>query len=183
MLRKNWRIGLAVAVASAVAALGVACSSDVATEVERPHPTSPPLSQTQSAASLATREGAITPLVGVTAVAGSTTVLIATSTNGPFLTDSAGFTLYTSINDIPDSGVTACVRSCSQLWPPLVVDAGVPTGPVGLTGPLATFERSDDQRLHVTYKGQPLYRFNQDTAPGESKGNGFGNGVWVVAVP
>jgi|CXWL01.1.fsa_nt_gi predicted lipoprotein with Yx(FWY)xxD motif len=182
MLRKNLRVGAALAMASVITVFLGACSSGD-DDGERALPTSPPPSQTQSAASLATREGAITPLSGVTAVTGSTTVLIATSTNGPFLTDSAGFTLYTSINDIPDSGVTACVRSCSQLWPPLVVDAGAPTGPAGLTGPLATFERSDDQRLHVTYKGQPLYRFNQDTAPGESKGNGFGNGVWLVAVP
>ncbi len=46
----------------------------------------------------------------------------------------------------------------------------------------ATITR-DDGSKQVTYKGLPLYRFAQDAAPGDTKGDGFANGLWAAAKP
>jgi predicted lipoprotein with Yx(FWY)xxD motif len=67
---------------------------------------------------------------------------------------------------------------CRSLWTPLVVPKGVtPTG----ARTLATIRRPDGRR-QVTYRGLPLYTFNEDTKRGDVKGNGFKDvGTWLVA--
>jgi predicted lipoprotein with Yx(FWY)xxD motif len=67
---------------------------------------------------------------------------------------------------------------CKSLWTPLVVPKGVtPTG----ARTLATVRRPDG-RTQVSYRGLPLYTFNEDTKPGDVKGNGFKDvGTWLVA--
>jgi hypothetical protein len=36
----------------------------------------------------------------------------------------------------------------------------------------------------VTYRGRPLYTFNEDRRPGDVKGNGFKDvGTWLAASP
>lgn len=69
--------------------------------------------------------------------------------------------------------------ACIALWKPLVVAKGVkPTGVTGLT----IVKRPDGKR-QVAFRGAPLYRFVQDTKPGQTNGNGFKDvGVWRVAV-
>jgi predicted lipoprotein with Yx(FWY)xxD motif len=69
--------------------------------------------------------------------------------------------------------------ACLSLWKPLVVPAG--TKPTGVRG-LAKVKRPDGRR-QVAYRGAPLYRFVQDTRPGQVKGNGFRDvGVWRPVV-
>jgi predicted lipoprotein with Yx(FWY)xxD motif len=65
--------------------------------------------------------------------------------------------------------------ACLAIWKPLVVARGVtPTGVKGLT-----VVRRPDMRRQVAFRGAPLYRFVQDTKPGQVKGNGFKDvGVW-----
>jgi plastocyanin len=48
-----------------------------------------------------------------------------------------------------------------------------------VTGTLGTINRSDGGR-QVTYNGVPLYRFAQDAAAGDTKGQGA-DGVWYLA--
>jgi predicted lipoprotein with Yx(FWY)xxD motif len=141
----------------------------------------PPESQTQTAAGIGTREAAITPLAGVTIASGVTTVLISTSSTGPYLTDTRGFTLYTSTND-PD-GRSVCLRSCTGIMQPLIVEGGTPTGPGGLTGTLGTITREDDGATQVTYNDRPLYTYVLDVQPGDAKGSNLGDGIWTIAVP
>jgi Secreted repeat of unknown function len=51
--------------------------------------------------------------------------------------------------------------------------------PSGVSG-LATVKRSNGV-AQVTYKGQPLYTFDQDTAPGQDNGQGIKDvGTWSV---
>lgn len=97
---------------------------------------------------------------------------------GAILTDASNFTVYTFANDVP--GRSNCVDACRQNWPPVVVSAetalvagdGIP----GLLGGLP----QDDGTVHVTYYGQPLYRFSGDVNPGETNGQGAGD-VWFAA--
>ena len=62
-------------------------------------------------------------------------------------------------------------RSGSRSWSRRGVK---PTGVSGLT----VVKRPDAKR-QVAFRGAPLYRFVQDTKPGQVKGNGFKDvGVW-----
>jgi predicted lipoprotein with Yx(FWY)xxD motif len=85
-----------------------------------------------------------------------------------------GLTLYSLSAE--RHGRFICTGSmCLSVWKPLVVARGVtPTGVKGLT----VVKRPDAKR-QVAFRGAPLYRFVQDTKPGQVNGNGFKDvGVW-----
>jgi predicted lipoprotein with Yx(FWY)xxD motif len=99
---------------------------------------------------------------------------------GIWLTDSAGRTLYLYTKD---KGTTSeCYGACATAWPPLLT-----TGPVTISGQytvasdLGTTTRTDGTK-QVTYGGHPLYYYQGDTAPGQTKGQGVG-GVWFLIGP
>jgi predicted lipoprotein with Yx(FWY)xxD motif len=86
----------------------------------------------------------------------------------------SGLTLY-SLSAERHGRFICTPMSCLSLWKPLVVPAG--TKPKGVDG-LATVKRPGGKR-QVAYRGAPLYRFVEDTKPGQAKGNGFKDvGVW-----
>ncbi len=90
------------------------------------------------------------------------------------LVNRSGLTLYSLSAE--RHGRFICTSSaCVALWKPLVVGKGVkPTGVSGLT-----VVKRPDGRRQVAFRGAPLYRFVQDTKPGDVKGNGFKDvGVW-----
>jgi predicted lipoprotein with Yx(FWY)xxD motif len=99
---------------------------------------------------------------------------------GTIIVDGEGMTLYTFTNDTADSGESACYDACASAWPPLTTD-GEPTAGDGVTGTIATIERTDGT-TQVTYNGMPLYYFASDSAPGDTTGHEVG-GVWFVATP
>jgi predicted lipoprotein with Yx(FWY)xxD motif len=93
---------------------------------------------------------------------------------GTILVTRSGLTLYSLSAE--RHGRFICTSAfCLSLWKPLVVARGVePTGVSGLT----VVKRPDAKR-QVAFRGAPLYRFVQDTKPGQVKGNGFKDvGVW-----
>ena len=96
---------------------------------------------------------------------------------GLILTDVNGMTLY---HYMPEkSGQVKCVDSCASLWRPFTVTAQEdPVAGPGVPGRLATTLRPDGER-QVTYDGFPLYRYRDDTIPGEASGEGLG-GMWTV---
>ena len=85
-----------------------------------------------------------------------------------------GLTLY-SLSAERHGRFICTTAFCLSLWKPLMVAPGVtPTGVSGLT----VVKRPDAKR-QVAFRGAPLYRFVQDTKPGQVKGNGFKDvGVW-----
>ena len=88
-----------------------------------------------------------------------------------------GMTLY-SLSAETHGRFICTDKVCLSLWKPLVVPRG--TKPTG-TAKLATIRRPDG-RTQVTYRGLPLYSFNEDRKPGDVKGNGFKDvGTWRVA--
>jgi len=100
------------------------------------------------------------------------------ATLGTYLTGAGGMTLYIRTSD--PTGGSSCTGGCMSAWPPLTVAAGMqPLAGTGVTGPLATFARSDGS-LQVTYNGRALYYYASDTKPGDTTGQGVG-GVWFVA--
>ncbi|XVV01817.1 hypothetical protein ACQPW3_31150 [Actinosynnema sp. CA-248983] len=100
---------------------------------------------------------------------------------GTVLTDGDGLTLYRFDKDTASPSVSNCDGDCAQKWPPALARseevkiAGVDDKLVN------TIERADGTR-QITVGGWPLYRFAQDQAPGDAKGQGVG-GTWFVAAP
>lgn len=84
-----------------------------------------------------------------------------------------------------DKGTTsACEGQCASAWPP-VTTAGAPVAAAGaLSADLGTTKRPDGT-MQVTYKGHPLYFFEEDKDSGDAYGQGskaFGAG-WYVLKP
>jgi predicted lipoprotein with Yx(FWY)xxD motif len=93
------------------------------------------------------------------------------------LTNTKGRTLYSL--SVEKHGKFICTGSCTGIWHPLLIPAGVkPTGPVAL----GTVKRPEG-KTQVTFKGRPLYRFGGDTKAGDVKGEGIKDvGTWHAAV-
>jgi predicted lipoprotein with Yx(FWY)xxD motif len=87
------------------------------------------------------------------------------------LVDGNGMTIYALSAE--KGGKFICTDSkCLSLWSPVAGDAK------GDVGSLAMVNRPDGKQ-QATYKGQPLYTFNDDKAKGDANGEGFKDvGVW-----
>jgi predicted lipoprotein with Yx(FWY)xxD motif len=90
-------------------------------------------------------------------------------TQGAYMTDFAGKTLYTFGSDTP--GVSTCTGACATAWPPYTSGAAAQgTLPTGIT----LITRADGS-MQFAYNGMPLYYFASDTAPGQISGDGVNN--------
>ena len=112
--------------------------------------------------------------------AAAPTVKIGDSSRGKVLTDTRGLTLYTFSGDVAGSGNSAVSGGLLVAWPAFTITAGNPVKPDGLTGDLGTITRSDASK-QVTYKGLPLYFWQNDKAPGDVTGQGIAG--FTVATP
>jgi predicted lipoprotein with Yx(FWY)xxD motif len=117
-----------------------------------------------------------TPSSAATSGAAVSSSALKTATIGgaTVLTSASGFTVYWFA---PDTPITSnCNGSCATFWPPV---KGPATAGAGVTGKLATINRSDGS-VQATYNGHPLYTYKGDAAPGQAKGNGLNisGGFW-----
>jgi predicted lipoprotein with Yx(FWY)xxD motif len=128
--------------------------------------------------------GSTTPAAatGTSTASGTTVSQKNVSGVGEILVDSKGDALYSAEQE---SGSTIkCTDSCTDIWIPLTVSSSgsTPTGTSGLA-----LVRRPDGTSQVTYKGDPLYTFAEDTSPGEVNGNGVSDSfggtdfTWHVA--
>jgi len=110
-------------------------------------------------------------------VSGAATKDVKTRTTslGTILVNRSGLSLYRLSGE--KKGHFICTGSCTQLWHPLRPRKG--HSPTGVDN-LSTLKRPDGSK-QIAYKGHPLYRFDQDTKPGDTKGQGFKDvGTWSV---
>ena len=133
---------------------------------------------------------AVSLTVGLTAVLAASdsqsngrtgTVATASSPLGTILVDDHGRTLYRFEKD--RRGESACAGGCALEWPPLIT-RGKPTAAGTAQGSLLGTTRRSDGSRQVTYDGHPLYRFEGDTQPGQTGGQGlrdFGASWFVVS--
>jgi predicted lipoprotein with Yx(FWY)xxD motif len=98
---------------------------------------------------------------------------------GAVLVDAQGFTLYVFDNDTPGSGTSSCTGGCLDNWPPAAAEQGFTVGE-GLDQSLFSTITRDDGSLQLAVNGRPLYRFANDSAAGQTNGQGVG-GVWWAA--
>jgi predicted lipoprotein with Yx(FWY)xxD motif len=119
-----------------------------------------------------------TPGAGTSGLVG-----VATTSLGPVLVDSKGFTVYMLTADT--KGHSTCSAQCLQYWPLVPAPAGAGIPPVqGVSAALATTKATSGASM-VTAGGWPLYTFVKDTAPGQVAGEGvktFG-GTWYAVSP
>ncbi len=99
------------------------------------------------------------------------------SVGGTILVDAQGMTLYRLSGE--KSGKFICTSTaCTQVWHPLIATSEA--APTGTVSSLGTVKRPDGT-LQVTYQGQPLYTFAQDTKAGQASGQGLKDvGTWNV---
>ena len=85
----------------------------------------------------------------------------------------SGNTLYT----LKTPSQTPCAADCLKIWPALLLPAG---STAAIAGPGVDASKlgtvAQGSALQVTYAGQALYYFSQDTGPGQVTGNV--NDVW-----
>jgi predicted lipoprotein with Yx(FWY)xxD motif len=106
---------------------------------------------------------------------------VATTSLGPVLVNSKGFTVYMLTADGP--GHSTCSAQCLQYWP-LVPGAAGASSAKDVSAALATTKASSGASME-TAGGWPLYTFVKDQAPGDVTGEGvktFG-GTWYAVSP
>jgi predicted lipoprotein with Yx(FWY)xxD motif len=133
---------------------------------------------TTTTSPVTSNSSAATPGAGTSGVVG-----VATTSLGPVLVDSKGFTVYMLTADT--KGHSTCSAQCLQYWPLVPAPAGAGIPPVqGVSAALATTKATSGASM-VTAGGWPLYTFVKDTAPGQVAGQGvktFG-GTWYAVSP
>lgn len=105
---------------------------------------------------------------------------IGTTPAGDVLKAPDGHTLYVYDDDKIDlgqQGKSSCNGECAKRWP--AFSAGLDAQSMGDWGIIT---REDGSR-QWTYKGRPLYTSTQDTAPGQTNGNGYQGNSWHIAKP
>ena len=134
-----------------------------------------------SASSSAPYGSAATPSAA-NAAAGAATVGGADSSLGRIVADGKGRTLYLFEKD--HNHRSACYGQCATYWPPLLTH-GKPLARGGASQSLLGTTRRANGGQQITYAGHPVYRFVNDTKPGQTTGEGsqaFGAG-WDALTP
>jgi len=127
--------------------------------------------------------GATAALTANSATNTAAVVKVAKTSLGPVLVDGSGRTLY--LFTLDRKGSSSCTTgsfNCIVLWPPLLTTAKPHAGPGVSPALLGTVRRAKPSGVQVTYNGHFLYRYAQDTKPGDVKGQGYGS-VWYVVSP
>jgi predicted lipoprotein with Yx(FWY)xxD motif len=103
---------------------------------------------------------------------------------GTILVDGEGLTLYMFEPD-KQSGKSTCYGECENLWPPVLLVAGVkaPVAGPGVNASLLGTTVRTGGTAQITYNGWPLYMWHgDDSKPGEATGQGLNDsgGLWYV---
>jgi predicted lipoprotein with Yx(FWY)xxD motif len=110
-----------------------------------------------------------------------TRVKVVSSDYGRVIADGKGEAFY--LFDKEDSGRAECYGACARAWPP-VLTKGKPQAGSGAKQSLLGTTRRSNGKLQVTYAGQPLYYYVDDS-PGTILCHDveeFG-GLWLVVEP
>jgi predicted lipoprotein with Yx(FWY)xxD motif len=100
----------------------------------------------------------------------------------PVVVNGAGFTLYRFDNDTANPSKSTCNGDCAKKWPSVTVAKGGRIFVSGVRKSAVGVVKRDDGRLQVTVGGWPVYRFANDTKPGDTNGQGVG-GTWFGVTP
>jgi predicted lipoprotein with Yx(FWY)xxD motif len=155
--------GIALAPLVAAVALAIGCGGDEANGNEEAVKPDPAIASD----AVMTRTGRVVKVVG--------------SDYGPVIADGKGEALYLFGKE--KSKKSQCYGECARVWPP-VLTKGKPRAGQGARANLLGTTRRRNGRLQVTYAGQPLYYYVDDS-PGTILCHDvaeFG-GLWLVVKP
>ena len=113
------------------------------------------------------------------------TVTIATAWVGlnQYLVDGKGVTVYLFDNDVRGNNSSACSsESCVAAWPPVLTGESPEASGISGESLLGSFDRADGLGRQLTYNDWPLHYFSQDSASGDTQGQGQAGLWWVVSV-
>lgn len=94
-----------------------------------------------------------------------------------YLVDPEGRTLYVFADD--QDGKSFCFDLCINNWPIYVATQDPSNLNDALSKRINVLRRQDGQNQYV-YGNKPLYYYNGDLAPGDTKGNGLNDGKWAI---
>jgi predicted lipoprotein with Yx(FWY)xxD motif len=107
--------------------------------------------------------------------------LKAVSTNvGQVVSNAEGYVLYRFEKDTPNPAKSTCYGACADSWPAVEWTENLKLE--GIDKALLGKTQRTDGSYQVTINGWPVYRYNGDTQPGETKGQGVGK-VWFAITP
>ncbi len=101
-----------------------------------------------------------------------------TDDQGTILTDTHWISLYVLDNETTSN--LLCKGGCLSAWPPLKADAG------DINRDDYTIFTNSNGEAQWAYKDKPLYRWKNDSTPGEISGHGLAHpsgATWIVAKP
>ncbi|GAB3949370.1 hypothetical protein GCM10028805_25430 [Spirosoma harenae] len=105
-------------------------------------------------------------------------ISVGTTSLGKVITGDGGKTLYFFAPDV--AGVSSCTGNCATVWPIFYKEN--PSLGAGLkAADFGTITRTDGSK-QTTFKGWPLYYYQNDTKAGDVAGENVNN-VWLVAKP
>lgn len=116
--------------------------------------------------------------LGQQAGSGAATLALSGEGDSAYLTDSQGMSLYVYLED--EGGSSTCYGRCEQNLVPFITQ-GDPIAGEGVQADLVGTSERQDGSSQVTYNGWPLYTFARDEAPGETKGQGVGDLLYMVS--
>jgi predicted lipoprotein with Yx(FWY)xxD motif len=131
---------------------------------------------TASSAAVTSSSSASPGSTAASASASAASIKLASTPLGMVIVDEKGLTLYLYTKDTGTS--STCEGACATAWPPATV-TGSPTAGSGLDQSKVATTMRTDGTTQITYAGHPLYRFMQDTAPGQTNGEAVG-GIWFA---
>ena len=102
---------------------------------------------------------------------------VADTPKGKALVNDKGMTLYVFDKDKDMPGKSVCNGTCAENWPALLASDSDKA-----SGDWSIVTRDDGKKMWA-YKGRPLYAWKNDTAPGDTDGDGKLNGAWHFAAP
>lgn len=105
-------------------------------------------------------------------------VLAMSGTPSSHVVDGAGSAVYMLAGNADGN---SCDRACEEVWPPVLAHDQQPAAGTGVElAKLGTLER--EGRIHVTYGGQPLYRYAGDMGANRTTGAGVEDqwGEWSL---
>jgi len=113
---------------------------------------------------------------------GGTVVATKSGSNGTYLVDGKGMTLYLFKAD--KSSKSTCDSACASYWPAYTT-TGTPTASGGAQQSMVGTSARSDGKTQVTYNGHPLYHYAQDSSPGDTNGEGSTNfgAEWTIVAP
>jgi len=157
-------------------------TEEPATEMPTEAPATEAPATEATVAETATGEAPAETATGGAPVTGAATVEVSESADfGQILVNGEGTSLYLFTNDTQDSGTSTCADDCLAKWPALLSD-GDPVAGEGVDETLLGTITRDDGTTQVTYNGWPLYYYAEDTAAGDTNGQGVGD-VWFLVTP